>query len=36
LQAASQHVFLAMALLAVIGVGALLLMPRRTQPITAE
>lgn len=36
LQAASHHVFLAMAVMAVLGVGALLLMPRRTEPIATD
>ncbi|WP_285487282.1 MDR family MFS transporter [Amycolatopsis taiwanensis] len=36
LQAASHHVFVAMAVLALLGVGALLIMPRRTEPIAAR
>jgi EmrB/QacA subfamily drug resistance transporter len=36
LQAATHHVFLGLIVLGVVGVGALLLMPRRTEPITAE
>lgn len=36
LQAASHHVFLAMAALALLGISALLLMPRRTKPVTTE
>jgi EmrB/QacA subfamily drug resistance transporter len=36
LQAATHHVFLALVVLAVFGVGALLLMPRRAEPLTAD
>jgi hypothetical protein len=36
LQAATHHVFVALAVLAVLGVGALLLMPRRAEPLIAD
>jgi EmrB/QacA subfamily drug resistance transporter len=36
LQAATHNVFLALVVLAVLGVGALLLMPRHTEPLTFE
>ncbi|MFD2420629.1 MDR family MFS transporter [Amycolatopsis pigmentata] len=36
LQSATHHVFLAMVILAVLGVGALVLMPRRAEPLVFE